>query len=134
MTTKTKKSRKEPFGRPTKYNEAMQKKADLYANGEWKKQEYDTIPTIEGLASYLGVACSTVKLWAKKHPNFSASANKIAELQKRVLLSGGLSKEFDSGVTRLLLSANHDIIPQTKQDFTSGGEKMEFAVNIKVAE
>ena len=60
-------------GRPTKYeNEVTLKKTEEYILNGFL-QAGDVIPTKEGLSEYLGVACSTIELWAEKHEEFSGS-------------------------------------------------------------
>ena len=56
-------------GRPTKYDKAMQDKADRYID---EYQEFgDAIPSAVGLAIFIGVNKSTLYEWAKIHPALS---------------------------------------------------------------
>lgn len=130
---------KKQAGRPTKYTPAIQKKADGYlattGNDFWdydktvgeKSNTYErkvniTLPSIEGLAKYLGVSRSTVYLWAENHTTFSDTLEDIMAEQKRMVLEHGLNGDYNPMIAKLVLAANHKMSDRT--DLTTGGEKL----------
>lgn len=117
---------KNPWGRPTKYNEEMCQKVDEYiaaTKDEYEKilkqsnsskgyETYDerlkvNLPTHYWLSEFLWVAKSTIYKRAEEHTEFSDSLGKVKEEQKRRLLEMWLSGEYNSTIAKLVLSANH---------------------------
>lgn len=97
------------MGRPTKYNEEETVKlAEEYTDGEFMLVG-DVLPTIEGLADYLGVAKSTVELWAQKHEDFSGAFRRMIGMQKKILINQGLIGNFQSTIAKLILSSCHGV-------------------------
>jgi hypothetical protein len=93
------------MGRPTEYNEEKtifltEKYLEEY------KQLGELIPSVAGLALYLGVSRSTVQLWAtqKEKKAFSGMLEKIKARQELLLLSGGLGGTMNAQITKLVLS------------------------------
>lgn len=110
-------------GRPTKYNEEIQKKADeffakCYAGGG-KNQR---LAFIEALALELDIDPETLLEWSRKknedgslmYPDFSATYKRFMTLQKLQLMSRGSAGKGQS-FNQFLLSANHGMIPAEKQ-------------------
>jgi len=91
------------MARPTKYNEKINKKAlDYLAN----YREYgDLIPSAAGLACVLEIGRRTLHDWAVQadKAEFSRILDKIQATQERVLLTNGLSGEFNSAIVKLAL-------------------------------
>lgn len=105
-------------GRPTKYSAALQRKADAYVDGGWKKCG-DVVPSIAGLSVEIGINRETAHAWAKDEnkPAFSNTLKRMAAIQERESLSGGLSGKFNPTITKLLLH-NHGY--SDKSDHTVG--------------
>lgn len=96
-------------GRTTKYEgEVTDNLTDEYTKSGFL-EDGDVIPTVEGLSEHLGVACSTIHLWATKHTTFSESLQAMVKKQKKILQNMGLLGTFNSTITKLLLSANHGV-------------------------
>lgn len=96
--------------------------ATLYIQEYVDRQKVDTksidhYPTIEGLALKLDVARSTVYAWAEQSPEFAKVMARLLNKQAHLLQNLGLSKRYDSGMSRLLLS-KHGYIQQTQNDGT----------------
>jgi len=107
-------------GRPTKYNDAIVEKAQEYLDGDWRFNEYVEdvpFPTEVGLARYLGLARSTVALWAQKHAEFSDILEKILTIQQEILEAGGVMGKFNPTITRLILS-RHGVIERRELEVT----------------
>jgi len=96
-------SDKNPGGRPTKYNDEMVKKARYYL--ENFEAIGDQIPSIAGLSIYLGMSRTYLYEWRKdvKKEEFSDILEKIITMQENVLINKGLSGDFNSNITKLVL-------------------------------
>ena len=95
------------IGRPSKYNEQLQKKADQYVD---KHEMIDDLITIEGLALELKINTDTVNEWKKIHDDFSATVKRIKAIQKNALMKKGLQNEWNPTMAIFLLKANHGLI------------------------
>ena len=106
-----------PAGRPTKYSKAMQEKADAYLNGAYIERG-DGVPSVAGLARFLGVTRSTMYEWRDAHCQFSDTLGEIDEEQHRVALGKGIMGEYNSTICKLVL-ANHGYSERVDQQLTS---------------
>lgn len=89
-------------GRPKEFNDAIIKKAEEYVNGGYATDE--EVPTIAGLALYIDKRRSTVYEWAKENQQFSDILGKIMAKQERELLKGGLRGDYNSTISKLMLT------------------------------
>lgn len=108
-------------GRPTSYSEEMQTKADEYILSY--EEVGHVIPSVAGLCGYLGVSRSTCYLWGQKHPRFSDTLEAINVVQETKALNAGLTGQFNSTITKLVL-ANHGYNDSAKVDHTSSDGSM----------
>jgi|SRR5882762_4401569 len=115
-----------PGGRPTAATPAMLEKAEEYLLTWVDKGQ--VIPSIEGLALHLGISRSI--LYDRKE--FSDILERLRQAQALVLFTQGLSKNFDSTLTKLMLS-KHGYIEKSAQDITSKGESLSVAPDPKQA-
>jgi hypothetical protein len=92
-----------PAGRPTKYNEEILDKAKEYLNVY--ESLGDVIPSIEGLSLHLDIVRSTIYDWEGQEgkEEFSDILRKINAKQHQVLINKGLSNDFNSAITKLVL-------------------------------
>lgn len=109
-------------GRPTKYDDGILKKVDEYLKRH--KSYGDIIPSVAGLACVLDVTKKTLYNWADKNKEFLHALERIAQKQEKLCLSGGLSGDFNSTITKLLLG-NHGYHEKQDLDHTTKGEKIE---------
>lgn len=128
-------------GRPTEYNyEILKPKIEAYlqlcqdeltefhkTRGE-KSDSYDRIvnvkiPTIEGLAVYLGINKNTIYDWESKYPEFSDDIDRLRAIQASRLIENGLAGTYNPTIAKVLLS-KHGYKESTEQDLTSKGEKI----------
>jgi hypothetical protein len=109
------------MARPTDYNEELQSRADAYAEGGFIEAG-DVVPSRAGLALELGLSRSTLANW-EKIPAFLVTLEKIAHLQERISLNGGLTGKLNSTIVKLLL-ANHGYSDKVQQDVTSSDGSM----------
>jgi len=106
-----------PAGRPTTYTDEVIKKAASYLD-EWQDLG-DMIPSVEGLAEYIERARSTIYYWAEDEEKTEIldTLAKINEIQKRTLINKGLSGDFNSNITKLVLG-NHGLSEKVQQELT----------------
>lgn len=92
-----------PGGRPTKYTDELLEKAYYYL--ENFKEFEDVIPSHIGLALHLRIRTSTVYDWAKQEgkKEFSDILDAIMKTQHQILISKGLSGDFNSNIAKLVL-------------------------------
>jgi len=122
-------------GRPTKYDPEFINKADDYLElhtdeetEQEKKEGWVTygvkvkLPTIDGFARYIGVVKSTMYDWAKDHPEFSNALESIRVEQKERLINMGLAGDYNSTITKLILSSNHGMAE--RKDITTKGKEL----------
>ena len=100
-------------GRPTKYNETVQAKADDYARSP---EDYgDVVPTAAGLSLVLNVNKDTLYEWAKVHPSFSDTLKSLNAVQEKRLINGSLMGDYNAAISKLML-ANHGYREKTEVD------------------
>ena len=110
-------------GRPSEYDAERIGAAISDYIGACKAHAY--LPTVEGLAVHLSVNRSTIYEWRKEHPEFSDILEQILALQASMLIQNGLKGEFNSTITKLMLSKHKGEDGQPymdKQDISSGGQ------------
>lgn len=92
-----------PGGRPTDYNDAILKKTKLYL--DTFDSEGDVIPTIAGLALYLGLSRETIYDWSSQDTKkeFSDIVKDLMAKQEKTLINSGLSGKFNSNIVKLAL-------------------------------
>ncbi len=106
MTKKT----KHPGGRPSEYKgkdtiNAVNKylkscKDELIGVGKIKVK----LPSIEGLALFLKVSRDTLYEWEKNYQEFSDILEKVKQSQAERLLNNGLSGDYNSTISKLILT------------------------------
>ncbi|MEQ1967688.1 DNA-packaging protein [Xenorhabdus nematophila] len=104
-------------GCPSKLNDELIAKAKTYLYGGYTEHEA-VIPSVAGLACYLGIARSTVYEYAKLNAEFSDTLEGILALQESRLINKGLSGEFNATITKLMLS-NHGYSEKQEIDHRS---------------
>lgn len=65
------------------------------------------LPTLGGLALFLGIDKDTITEWAKTYLEFSVICKRIKLLQEQRLLEGGLSGRYNSRFGELILKTHH---------------------------
>ena len=116
-------------GRPTDYSPELVAKASEYLDKY--EEQGDMIPSVVGLCKYIGRSRACIYRWAEQEDKkeFSDILDDINETQSRVLINKGLSGDFNSNITKLVLGKHgyHD-----KQDSTLSapdGSPVVFNIN-----
>ncbi|HEY3385795.1 MAG TPA: terminase small subunit [Saprospiraceae bacterium] len=108
-------------GRPTDYSDDIIVKANEYLNSckddleNVVSQESDKytmykqvlkvkLPSIEGLALYIGIHRSTVYDWQKKYIEFSDIIERLLQQQAEALVNNGLSGNYNPTIAKVLLT------------------------------
>ena len=113
-----------PAGRPTKYTPELLDKCYIYLE-KWEEigsPFKDKIPSHIALAEYIGISHTYMYEWAKHEDKkeFSDILEKVNKLQQRILINGGLSNDFNSNITKLVLG-KHGFHEKQDQNITGDG-------------
>lgn len=106
-------------GRPTDYNENILQAAKEYVDYQYSGEgEEDVIPSIAGLALYLGVARSTIYDWASQEEKkeFSDTLERLLAKQENILINKGLKGQINSNITKLALANHHGYADKSEID------------------
>lgn len=108
-------------GRPTDYTPEILAKAQAYLDLGYAEDE--RIPSVAGLSRFLGIARSTIYDWSSQEDktDFSDILEQILAKQEYTLLNKGITGEFNSTITKLVL-AKQGYKESSEQDITSGGK------------
>ena len=104
-------------GRPSKYTpELIEKTKEYLAN--WQSTG-DVIPSIAGLAGVLEVRRETIHEWCREDEkeDFSNIVAQILRKQEQTLANKGLTGDFNSSITKLLLT-KHGYSDKIEQEHT----------------
>lgn len=82
------------------------------------------MPTMEGLALYLGIHRDTLYDWAKKYPQFSDVLEHLRAKQADRLINNGLSGDYNPTIAKVLLT-KHGYTDKQEIDHTTQGEKIQ---------
>jgi hypothetical protein len=118
-----------PLGRPTKYNEEIQAKADEYLT-KWEGLK-EAVPTIAGLCLYIDTPKTTRFDWGKKFPDFSTTLGKVQLTQEHTLVNKGLKNEINANIGKFMMY-NHGYKEKTEQDLMSSDGSMKQPTKIQL--
>ncbi len=118
------------MGRPSLFNQEMIERAQEYVwffqqpkSAEEMENDVEVIPSVAGLALYLGVARSTLYEWGKQNKDFSDTLASLQDVQEVSLLNGGLRGRFNAQISKLAL-ANHGYSDKQEIDNRSSDGSM----------
>jgi putative ribosome biogenesis GTPase RsgA len=114
------------MGRPTKLTEEIIKQAENYIAGDWEKLKH-VMPSAVGLAKVIGVSKKTIYNWADNNDDFLHILAELNTEQEFTLLNNGLTGEFNTAITKLVLT-KHDYSDKVSQDVTSSDGSMKPVV------
>jgi hypothetical protein len=90
-------------GRPTNYDDSILDEALKYIDNF--EADGHAIPTVAGLAMSINRARSTIYKWASEDDKgMDDVLDRLLEKQEEVLLTKGLTNEFNPGVTKMVLA------------------------------
>ena len=121
---------KKTVGRPSKYNDELQDKADQYIYNF--HEQGDVVPSQAGLCCWLGVSRSTLFEWSKEYPLFSSTLEAISVLQENLALNRSLDGKFNSTIAKLLL-ANHGYSDKQELAHTSPDGSMSPRAGLNIS-
>lgn len=117
--------------RPTEYSKELEIKAREYI--ESFESNSDSIPSVVGLCKVINRARSTVYKWADEDDKkFSDILSELKEAQELALLNKGLSGEFNSTITKLILTKHGYSDKQETELSGVNGKPIEVDQNITV--
>lgn len=111
-----------PAGRPIEYdyerlgplieeyiNKCVDEVEEYHKTRGEKSDSYERLvrvklPTIEGLALYLGIDKTTVYEWEKTYTEFSHDVKRVRALQAERLINSGLSGDYNPMIAKVLLT------------------------------
>lgn len=116
---------KHPGGRPTKLTSKIVKLASSYIESA---QAADELPTIEGLAIYIGITRSTLYEWRKIDGAENKIAAKLSDIlddvdthQAHQLINGSLRGFLNPTISKMMLS-KHGYVEKNEVDNSHKGE------------
>lgn len=90
--------------RPTSYDKEVLEKANEYL--EYFEDLGDKVPTVAGLCGHIKRSRSTVYKWAEEEDKveFSDILDQVMQYQEQKLVNGGLSNQFNSTITKMMMT------------------------------
>lgn len=113
---------KRPVGRPTTLTKEHIKGAESYLKGGFQ-QCGDVVPSIAGLACFLGVHKGQLYSWSTQNQEFHDMLEAIKGAQEKLLINGGLLGDFNATITKLMLS-KHGYSEKVENNHTSSDGSM----------
>lgn len=115
------------MGAPTKMTEEAMQKAQEYADSAGACAG-DVVPSIVGLAVYLGVVTNTLHNWSKDNPYFLNILEKVKDKQHSALINKGLDGSYNSTITKLILTKHgySDKVDSSLQALDKDGNKADL--------
>lgn len=73
-----------------------------------------------------------MQVWSKDNDVFSYTVKKLLAIQQFKLQSGGLNKEYDAGMSKFMLAANHGMSDKQQVDHVSSDGSMTAPTRIEL--
>jgi hypothetical protein len=136
-------------GRPTEYTDELPGRVQEYIDscqdetkqvvvGEsekftsYKEKVIVKLPSIEGLAAFLGISKDTVYQWEKIHPAFSDVLHTLRTQQAERLINNGLSGDYNPVIAKLLLT-KHGYAEKTESEvYGKDGKPIVTETHVKI--
>lgn len=132
------------MARPTKLTKELVDQAREFVSK--RKADRILLPTIEGLASELGISRETIYDWSEKpdaasaavadslgaetkktlmlRDEFSDIVSELKAAQAEKLIQLGLSGRYNASITKLILSGKHGYVEKQQTDLTTNGKDL----------
>ena len=97
-------------GRPTLLNDTIKHQSREYisffikANKDELENRTEVLPSLSGLALYLGIARETLYNWQKSDQEFLDILEELRCTQEILLLNNGLKGKYNSTITKMMLT------------------------------
>jgi hypothetical protein len=113
-------------GRPTKYCPEVLQDAQEYLESGYL-EDGKVIPSLVGLALYLGVSPQTLDNWAEipEHSEFLGILTDIKCKQHELLINSGLTGAFNSAIAKLVLG-KHGYSEKSETTHQGGDKPITF--------
>lgn len=110
-------------GRPTEYGVELLEKANKYL---FERPVDEVIPSIEGLADYLGITRTTIYDWESQEDKkeFSYIVEQVRHKQAKELVNKGLEGKFNASIAKVILT-KHGYTDKQEIDHTTKGERID---------
>lgn len=99
------KKEKRPVGRPSSLSQEHIDGAVWYLKGGFEERG-EVVPSIAGLACFLGVSRDQIYDWGKRNIEFRYTLEAIKSAQEVLLVNKGLQGDFNPTIAKLMM-ANH---------------------------
>lgn len=110
---------KRPVGRPSSLKQEHIDGAKWYLKGGFAELEpKQVVPSIAGLACYLGVERNRIREWGTQNDEFQTTLEAIKSAQEVLLINNGLTGDFNATITKLMMS-NHGYSDKVDSDITN---------------
>lgn len=113
---------KRPVGRPSELTDEIRKRALFYLCDGFKEVG-DVVPTVEGLACFLGKSRRVIYKWSDEDTEFMHIVEGVMTVQGKLLITGGLIGNFNPTITKLLL-CKHGYNDKIENNHTSSDGSM----------
>ncbi|KLT73263.1 hypothetical protein PL75_03290 [Neisseria arctica] len=121
---------KRPVGRPSGFKQEYLEAAAHYLKGGFIECG-DRVPTVAGLACFIGTSNRQVCRWASEHEEFRHALEAIKTAQEKLLINGGLSGDYNATIVKLML-ANHGYSDKVENNHTSSDGSMTPVTKIEL--
>ena len=115
------KGEKKKIGRPSELADCLVKAKEYLLGGY--ETFGDVVPSVAGLACYLGKSREAMYEYARNNKDFSDTLESIKTMQENKLINKGLTGEFNATITKLMLS-NHGYSEKQEIDHQSSDGSM----------
>ncbi len=105
-------------GAPSSYTPELLERAKNYLVNY--RDAGDVVPTIAGMAVEIGTTRDACYFWERQEdkPEFAYIMSQLRQIQERGLVNSGLQGEFNSTITKLMMS-KHGYVDRVEQALTS---------------
>ncbi len=118
-----------PVGRPTSYDETIIPKCLDYLEN-FNETYGDAVPMVVGLCKVINRSKATIYNWAKDDdkPEFLDILSAIEEMQHVGLVNGGLKNQFNSAITKMMMT-KHGYSDSIKQEISNPDGSLTQEIN-----
>ena len=117
------------MGAPTKLTPELVERAEQYVIDGFI-DEGEMVPSIAGLACYLGISKNSVYKYGELDSDFLNTLESIEVKQEKLLVNNGLAGKYNSTITKLMMS-NHGYKESNKTELTGkDGQALDMSLKV----